>query len=109
MAYTDQKPKTTDQRPGVNVTQSNKGSGATIAYVIAAIVVVIGAYLLFFNTPSTTAVVPSVTQNNTITPAPDAVTPAPVTPAPDAATPPAMETAPAAPAPAPTTPPAANP
>lgn len=102
MAYTDQKSKTTDQRPGVNVTQSNKGSGATIAYVIAALVVVVGAYLLFFNTPSTTPVVPSVTQNNT-------VTPAPVTPAPDAATPPAMETAPAAPAPAPTTPPAANP
>ncbi len=104
MAYTDQKSKTTDQRPGVNVTQSNKGSGATIAYVIAAIVVVVGAYLLFFNTPGTTPVVPSVTQNNTITPAPDAGAPAPVTPAPDAATPPAAETAPA-----PVTPPAANP
>ena len=104
MAYTDQKSKTTDQRPGVNVTQSNKGSGATIAYVIAAIVVVVGAYLLFFNTPGTPPVVPSVTQNNTITPAPDAGAPAPVTPAPDAATPPAAETAPA-----PVTPPAANP
>jgi len=103
MDYADQKTKTTDQRPGVNVTQTNKGSGATIAYVIAAIVVVVGAYLLFFNTPSTTPVVPSVTQNNTITPAPEPVVPA----TPDAATPPAVETAPAAPAPA--TPPAANP
>ena len=103
MAYTDQKSKTSDSRPGVTVTQTNKGSGATIAYVIAALVVVVGAYLLFFNTPSTTPVVPSVTQNNTIVPAPEPV--APITP--DAATPPAVETAPAAPAPA--TPPAANP
>ena len=65
---------------------------------------VVGAYMLFFNTPSTTPVVPTVTQNNTVLPAPDAVPPAP---APDAATPPAMETAPAAPAPA--TPPATAP
>ncbi len=107
VTYADPKSKTADPRPGVNVTQTNKGSGTTIAYIIAAIVVVVGAYLLFFNNPGTSPVVPSVTQNNTIVPAPDAVTPAPVTPAPDAATPPAMETAPAAPAPA--TPPAANP
>ena len=105
MAYTDQKSKTTDQRPGVTVNQTTKGSGATVAYVIAALVVVVGAYLLFFNTPSTTPVVPSVTQNNTIIRAPEPAAPAPATP--DAATPPAMETAPAAPAPA--TPPAANP
>ena len=110
VTYSDPKSKTgldSDSRPGINVTQTSKGSGATIAYVIAALVVVIGAYLLFFNTPSTSPVVPSVTQNNTIVPAPEAVTPAPVTPAPDAATPPAMETAPAAPAPA--TPPATQP
>ncbi len=105
VTYADPKSKTTDPRPGVTVSQSNKGSGATVAYIIAAIVVVVGAYLLFFSDNiSTTPVVPSVTQNNTVTPAPE--TPAPVTPAPDAATPPAMETAPAAPAPA--TPPAAN-
>ena len=108
MAYTDQKTKTTDSRPGVTVTQSNKGSGATVAYIISAIVVVLGADHLLLNNPTTTKpVVPSVTNNTTVNPAPDAVTPAPVTPAPDAATPPAMETAPAAPAP--TTPPAANP
>ncbi len=96
MAYTDQKSKTTDSRPGVNVTQTNKGAGATIAYVIAAIVVVVGAYMLFFNDMRTTPVVPSVTQNNTATPAPDAATP----PAAEQTTPPA---------PAPATPPAANP
>jgi hypothetical protein len=93
--YADPKSKTTvdaDSRPGVHVTQTSKGSGATIAYVIAAIVVIVGAYLLFFNNPGTTPEVPSVTQNNTT------VTPEPVTPVP--ATPPAMEqTAPEAPAP----------
>jgi len=100
--YADPKSKTgvdADSRPGVHVTQTSKGSGATIAYVIAAIVVIVGAYLLFFNNPGTAPVVPSVTQNNTT------VAPEPVTPVP--ATPPAMETAPAAPdpaAPAPVTP-----
>jgi hypothetical protein len=93
--YADPKTKTvseTDGRPGVHVTQTSKGSGATIAYVIAALVVIVGAYLLFFNNPGTAPVVPSVTQNNTT------VAPEPVTPVP--ATPPAMEqTAPAAPAP----------
>ena len=104
VTYADPKSKTTDPRPGVTVNQSTKSSGSTIAIIVAAIVVVIGAYMLFFNTPSTSPVVPSVTQNNTVLPAPDAVTPPP---APDAATPPAMETAPAAPAPA--TPPATAP
>ncbi len=93
--YADPKTKTvseTDGRPGVHVTQTTKGSGATIAYVIAAIVVIVGAYLLFFNNPGTDPVVPSVTQNNTT------VAPEPVAPVP--ATPPAMETAPVEPAPA---------
>ena len=93
--YADPKTKSvseTDGRPGVHVTQTSKGSGATIAYVIAALVVIVGAYLLFFNNPGTAPVVPSVTQNNTT------VAPEPVTPVPE--TPPAMEqTAPAAPAP----------
>lgn len=93
--YADPKTKTvseTDGRPGVHVTQTSKGSGATIAYVIAALVVIVGAYLLFFNNPGTAPVVPSVTQNNTT------VAPEPVAPVP--ATPPAMESAPAEPAPA---------
>ena len=108
VTYADPKSKTTDPRPGVTVTQSNKSSGTTIAIIVAAIVLIAGAYVLYTSNMSTAPVVPSVTQNNTVTPAPDAVTPAPVTPAPDAATPPAMEqTTP--PAPAPATPPAANP
>lgn len=93
--YADPKTKTvseTDGRPGVHVTQTSKGSGATIAYVIAALVVIVGAYLLFFNNPGTAPVVPSVTQNNTT------VAPEPGAPVP--ATPPAMESAPAEPAPA---------
>ena len=80
--------------------ESNKGSGSTIAYIVAAIVLLAGAYLLYTNNMNTTTVVPSVTQNNTT------ITPDPVEPAP--ATPPAMEhTTP--PAPVPATPPATEP
>lgn len=108
--YTDKKPKIGtgsefDQtgrgslRPEVNVTQSNKGSNATIAYIIAAIVVIVGAYLLYTNEWSTATVAPTITQNNTTTPpAPDATnpaTPVPATPpASDTTTPPATGTAP---------------
>ena len=107
--YTNQKPKTGagsefDQadggslRPEVNVTQSNKGSNATIAYIIAALVLIVGAYLLYTNNWSTTTTVPAVTQNNITLPAPDATnpaTPVPVAPpASDATTPPATGTAP---------------
>ena len=106
VTYADPKSKTetgakSDQRPEIHVTQSNKGSGSTIAYIVAAIVLIAGAYLLFANNTSTTTVVPSVMQNNTTLPAPDLVAPAP-------ATPPAMEpTTP--PAPVPATPPATEP
>jgi cell division protein FtsN len=108
---TDQKPRTGagsefdeagrgSLRPEINVNQSNRGSNSTIAYIIAAVVLVVGAYLLYTNTWSTTTVVPTVTQNNTTlpAPAPDAV--APVTPVPvappaaDTTTPPATGTAP---------------
>lgn len=112
VTYADTKPKTVTgaesefdharnaTRPGIQVTQSNKGSGSTIAYIVAAIVLIAGAYLLYTNNMSTTTVVPSVTQNNTT------ITPDPVEPAP--ATPPAMEqTTP--PAPVPATPPATEP
>ena len=66
VTYADPKSKTTDPHSGVTVNQSTKGSGTTIAIIVAAIVVVVGAYMLFFNAPSTTPVVPSVTQNNTL-------------------------------------------
>jgi hypothetical protein len=49
VTYADPKSKNADPRPGVSVTQSNKGSGTTIAIVIAAIVVVIAAYMMFFS------------------------------------------------------------
>jgi hypothetical protein len=103
VTYTDTKPKTVTgaesefdhahnaPRPAIHVTQSTKGSGATIAYIIAAIVLIAGAYLLYTNNTSTTTVVPSVTQNNT-TIAPDPVEPAPATPpAMEQTTPPAVE------------------
>jgi cell division protein FtsN len=112
VTYTDTKPKAVTgaesefdhahnaPRPGIQVTQSNKGSGSTIAYIVAAIVLLAGGYLLYTNNMSTTTAVPSVTQNNTT------ITPDPVEPAP--AAPPAMEqTTP--PAPVPATPPATEP
>jgi flagellar basal body-associated protein FliL len=105
VTYADPKSKTetrteSDQRPAIHVTQSSKGNGSTIAYIVVAIVLLAGAYFLYTNNMSTTTVVPSVTQNNT-TIAPDPVEPAP-------ATPPAMEqTTP--PAPVPATPPATEP
>ena len=104
VTYADPKPKTemgteSGQRPAIHVTQSNKGSGSTIAYIVAAIVLLAGAYFLYTSNMSTTTVVPSVTQNNTII-APDPVEPAP-------ATPPAMEQT--TPAPVPATPPATEP
>jgi hypothetical protein len=75
----------------------SKWSGATIAYIIAAIVIIIGAYLLFANNATPPTTTPPVTENAPA-PAPDATTPAPAP-----ATPPAAETTPA---PAPATPPA---
>ena len=104
--YTDQNPRTGsgskfDQaeqgftRPEIRVTQSNLGSNSAIAYLIAALVLAVGAYLLYTNNWSTTTVVPSVTQNNTTLPAPDAYTPVPATP------PAAEKTAPPAIVPAP--------
>jgi hypothetical protein len=45
-------------RPGIRVTQSNEGSGSTIAYIVAAIVLLAGAYLLFTSNMSTTPSAP---------------------------------------------------
>jgi hypothetical protein len=112
-AYAEVKPKTVTlaesefdrgtPRPEIRITQSTKGSGSTIAYIVAAIVLIAGAYLLYTSNASTTTVVPTVTQNNTTLPAPDVVIPK----SPDPATPPAAEkTAP--PAAVPATPPAST-
>ena len=75
-------------RPEVNITQSNASSTGTIVVVIAAIVLIVGAYFLYSNNWSGTTVVPSVTQNNITVPAPAASTAVPATPpAPVAITP----------------------
>lgn len=65
-------------RPEINLNQSNQSSNRNFAIIIAAVVVIVGAYLLYANEWSTTTSVPKVTQNSTILPAPDA-TPAPPT------------------------------
>ena len=106
VVYAEQKPRTGAgsefdrvengvPRPEVRVIQSTSGSNSAIAYLLAALVLAVGAYFLYTNNWSPTTVTPSVTQNNITLPAPDAITP-------DPATPPAAEkTAPPATVPAP--------
>ena len=88
-----------DEKPKVNVTQTGGGS-AGIAIIIAALVLVVGAFVFFNNGFGPTTDSPEVVQNNTTIPAPVIEAPA----APDAATPPATE-----PATPPADAPAANP
>ena len=87
-----------DEKPTVNV--SNSGDGSTgIAVLIAAIVLVVGAFIFFNYGYGPASDGPNVVQNNTILPAPVIETPA----TPEA-------TSPAAPQPAtPPAAPAANP
>ena len=93
VVYAEQKPRTVTgaesefdraenaiPRPEIRVTQSNLGSNSAITYLIAALVLIVGAYFLYTNNWSTATVVPSVTQNNTTLPAPDLIVPVPVTP-----------------------------
>jgi hypothetical protein len=111
VAYAEVKPKTVTSaesefdraekgatRPEIRITQSNTGSSGTIAYIVVAIVLIAGAYLLYTNNMSTMTVVPTITQNNTTLPAPDAMDPAisvpAAPPASDTTTPPATGTAP---------------
>ena len=92
VVYAEQKPRTVTgaesefdrtenaiPRPVIRINQSNKGSNSAIAYLIAAIVLIVGAYLLYSNNWSTSAVAPSITQNNTTLPAPDLIVPVPAT------------------------------
>ncbi len=97
-------------RPEVRINQTNQGSGNSIAYIIAALVVLVGAYYLYTSYYSPTVMPPTTTE---IAPAPAPATPpaAPAAEAPASATPPAA-TAPAADVPvvpAPATPPATTP
>jgi hypothetical protein len=110
-AYADVKPKTVTAaesefdraekaipRPEIRITQSNRGSSGTLGFIVAAIVLIAGAYLLYTNYSGPVTVVPTVTQNNITVPAPDATDPAtPVPAAPpvsDTTTPPATGAAP---------------
>ena len=73
-----------DKKP-IEVKQSTESSGTTIAIIVAALVLVVGAFIYFGNS-STPTDNPQVTQNNTTLPAP-VVEP----PADPAATPPAAQ------------------
>ena len=84
-----------DENPKINV--SSNGDGSTgIAIIIAAIILVVGAFLFFNYGVGPTTDSPKVVQNNTTLPAPVIEVPA----APEATTPPAAQ---------PTTPPAEAP
>lgn len=81
-----------DKKPDLQVNQSNGGSGTTIAIIVAALVLVVGAFLFFGNNWNTATEGPKVTQNNTTLPAPVIEEPAatpPAQPATPPATPPA--------------------
>jgi hypothetical protein len=95
------------QRPEVRVNQSNQGSGATFAYIILALVVIVGGYFLYTNYSGVPATAPATTQSDTTLPKSEVIVPTP--PAASTATPPADApvVTPDAPAPVvPATPPA---
>lgn len=75
-----------DKKPDFQVNELSEGNGTTIAIIVAALVLVVGAFIYFGNNWSTPADGPQVTQNNTTLPAP-VVEP----PADPAATPPAAQ------------------
>ena len=90
-----------DKKP-IEVNQSSESSGTTIAIIVAALVLVVGAFIYFGNSSAPTDN-PQVTQNNTTLPAPVVEPADPVPATPPAAQP---ETAPVTP---PADAPAANP
>jgi hypothetical protein len=69
-----------DKKP-INVNQSSDSSGTTIAIIVAALVLVVGAFV-YFGSSSTPTDNPQVTQNNTTLPAPviEPADPVPATP-----------------------------
>ena len=81
-----------DKKPDLQVNQSSETSGTTIAIIVAALVLVVGAFLYFGSMSTPTPDGPKVTQNNTALPAPVIEEPAatpPAQPATPPATPPA--------------------
>jgi hypothetical protein len=98
----------TTPRPDIRVTQSNAGSNSAFAYIIAALVVIIGGYYVYTSYYSPTITAPAATQSSTLPKSETVIPVAPVPATPPAATttvtpvePPA--TAPAAPATPPAT------
>jgi hypothetical protein len=89
----------TTPRPEIRVNQTNQGSGSTIAYIIAALVIAVAGYYLYTSYYSPTAVTPTVTQTT-----PPPATTAPAADAPVVTPPAATSTTP--PAAVPATPPA---
>lgn len=101
--YAEQKPRTitgaesefdrterASPGPEIRIDQSNKSSNSSVFYIIGALVLVVGGYLLYTNNWSPSTAVPSVTLNNTVLPAPDVIVPVPATPpAAEKTTPPA--------------------
>ncbi len=80
-----------NQKPDPHKTQSSDSSGTTIAIIIAAIVLVVGAFLLF--TANDATVSPQVSHNTTTLPAPGNEIPAaPPTPPVSQSTTPSAET-----------------
>lgn len=80
-----------DKKPDLQVKQSSETSGTTIAIIVAALVLVVGAFIYFGNNSAPTDS-PQVTQNNTTLPAPVIEEPAatpPAQPATPLVTPPA--------------------
>jgi hypothetical protein len=71
-----------DKKPDIQVNQASGGSGTTIAIIVAALVLVVGAFLFFGNNWNTATDGPMVTQNNTTLPAPviEPADPVPATP-----------------------------
>ena len=88
----------TTPRPEIRVNQTNQGSGNTIAYIIAALVIAVAGYYFYTSYYSPTAMTPTVTQTTPAAPAADA--PAVTPPAATSTTPPAA---------VPATPPATTP
>lgn len=70
-----------DKKPNFQVSQSSEMSAGTIAIIVAALVLVVGAFF-YFGSSSTPTDNPQLTQNNTTLPAPviEPAEPAPATP-----------------------------
>jgi hypothetical protein len=82
-------------RPGIGATQSGQGSGNSIAYLIAVLVIAVGGYFLYTSYYGPTTIPAAVTQPSPpVAPAPAVDEPALTPPAAVPAAPPATTTTP---------------